>query len=245
MRCKTFLLALVAAVCGAATPIAAPPARPETTEILVAAKALAPGTHFTPASIPHHTAWKTVRTAPPNAVTRERDLSGMMLLKSLKPNEFIRASDAVAWSPTKLPPGMNAVTIDLVGDSVLPRIKPGTRVDIVGKILNRRQNRMAGMTVLPNALVWNVNDPPPVTSASQYTCMMLTRYTLDLNRDGARLIRLAEKANVELSFVLLGEEPAADANAGWSADAVTKWIDDVCREKSLPASTANSRTCPP
>jgi Flp pilus assembly protein CpaB len=237
MKQKNLILMVVAVGCGlvAAFLTSQMSARPKAAEapmveVLVASKELPTGTKFTKDSLKDQVKRKKIPQdqVPEGAVTNELELIDRQLQKTLKLDEDLRGGDTIETKYSMVPPqGKDLITVRLPIDKVTPFIKPGTRIDLIGTGVTRKQ-QVVGMMVLPDVLVMAV-DIETRSSGDSAGRLNIQLTTLALSTEEALLVRMCETANIQLSYILRTEGDSDKRNPldGWSKDKVRKWVENM------------------
>jgi Flp pilus assembly protein CpaB len=234
MKQKNLILMVVAVGCGlvAAFLTSQMSAKPKGSDVvlvdvMVASKELAPGTRFTKDSLKDQVKRKKYKPdeVPGNAVTDEAELIDKQLTKTLRSDDYVSYGDLGTYTPLQLPAGKDLITVRLSTDRTTPFLKAGSRIDIIGTGVTRRQ-QVVGLMVLPNVLVMaeGVNITPPSGRAEGNMNIQLA--SLAVTTEEAMLIRMCETANLQLSCILRSPDDSGDrsANDKWSPDTVKDWL---------------------
>lgn len=236
MKQKNLVLMVVAVGCGLVAAFLTSQmsgrtqAGPPMADIVVAAKELPPGTKFTKESVKD--LLKTVKRNPdslPQNVVSEEELEGKTLIKTLRADDHILATDLGVYEPLKPPAGKELITVKLPIDKMTPFVKPTSRIDLLGTIVSQQQ-KVRGTVLIPKMLVMAI-DVQTMPNPGNGGTINIQMVTLAASQDEAKLIRMAEMAGVNLSFILLGEQGGTEAVKDWSIDQVIKWINDATLER--------------
>lgn len=233
MKQRNLILMVVAVGCGLVAAFltsqmtAKPGQQNPQVEIVVAAKELPPGTKFTKDSLKDLLKKRKVNPndIPQNALMNEEELIDKQLVKTLRADDFVSTGDLGQFAQILPPEGKDLVTIKLPVEKVTPFVKPTSRVDLLGVSLQGSQ-KVRGRVLIPNMLVMAVDTetlPAPGAAGGKQT---IQNVTLAASTDEARLIRMAEAAQVMLSFVLHGENDPGRSSKDWSIEQVIQWLND-------------------
>ncbi len=214
-------------------------------EIIVAAKELTPGTKFTKDSIKDQLKRKKVNVAdvPQNAVMEEAELDEKTLVRSLRADDVLTTTDTGKFELMQAPPGYSMVGIKLPIDKFTQFVKPTSRIDLLGT-LTSHAGKVHGNVLIPDMLVMAVDLETVPESGKPNGSRTIQVVTLAALTDEARLIRMAETAGVQLSFILRSEVTGPSMKpANWDVKEVIKWInkslndelDAVLEVKAAPA----------
>jgi pilus assembly protein CpaB len=218
-------------------------------EILVAAKPLDPGTKFTKDSVKDLVKTKKMQPneVPQNAASSYDDLIDKQLKVTRGVDDHISVADLGVWEGVQPPPGHDLVTVRVPIEYMTPFIKATSRVDMLGIVKTRRGNMVKGTTLIPHMLVMAVDANPTPGDGKQGGALNYQLVTLAAKPDEAMLIRLAENANVQISFTLLNKDAVPPKSGEWTKDKVIKWINDS--QMDAPPSTEREQpqeaTAPP
>ncbi len=203
----------------------------QTREVLVAAKDLNPPTKFTKEALKDLVKWKrmNINDIPENAIESEEELLDMTLHRPVAANVYLQKTD-VNKNEGLVPPvgktGLMSVKLPLA--QVTPFIKPTSRVNLVGTVTNRHNQKVGGRVLIPNMHVMAVDSdyiPAPGAPAGR---MQVQVITLAVSNEEATLIRMAETAGVTMSFVLIGNaELKANEVVEWDINEVISWINEA------------------
>lgn len=235
---KNLILMVVAVGCGLAAAFltsrmsAKPATEPvPTKEVLVAAKDLNPPTKFTKEALKDLVKRKRMNAAdvPDNAIESEEELIDMTLHRPVSANVFLQKSD-VNKNEGLTPPigktGLMSVKLPLA--QVTPFIKPTSRVNLVGTVTNRNNQKVGGRVLIPNMHVMAVDSDYVPAPGAPTGRMQVQVITLAVSNEEATLIRMAETAGVTMSFVLIGKtEEIANTATEWDIQEVIAWINEA------------------
>ncbi len=238
MKQKNLILMVVAVGCGLAAAfltsrMSAKPATEQVPQkdVLVAAKDLNPPTKFTKEALKDLVKRKRMNAAdvPDNAIETEEELIDMTLHRPVTANVFLQKTD-VNKNEGLTPPigksGLMSVKLPLA--QVTPFIKPTSRVNLLGTVTNQNNRKVGGRVLIPNMHVMAVDTNYVPAPGAPTGIMQVQVITLAVSNDEATLIRMAETANVTMSFVLIGKaEEAANTPTEWNIDEVIGWINDA------------------
>jgi len=221
-------------------------------EIIVAAKELTPGTKFTKDSIKDQIKRKKVNVAdvPQNAVMEESELDDKTLVRSLRADDVLTTTDTGKFELIQAPPGYSMVGIKLPIDKFTQFVKPTSRVDLLGT-LTSHAGKVHGNVLIPDMLVMAVDLQTVPESGKPDGSRAIQVVTLAALTDEARLIRMAETAGVQLSFILRSEATGPSMKpANWDVKEVIKWInkslndelDAVLEVKAAPVAPTAPQT---
>ncbi len=221
-------------------------------EIIVAAKELTPGTKFTKDSIKDQLKRKKVNVAdvPQNAVMDESEVDEKTLVRSLRADDVLTTTDTGKFELMQAPPGYSMVGIKLPIDKFTQFVKPTSRVDLLGT-LTSHAGKVHGNVLIPDMLVMAVDLDTVPESGKPNGSRTIQVVTLAALTDEARLIRMAETAGVQLSFILRSEVTGPSMKpANWDVKEVIKWInkslnddlDSVLEVKTAPAVPTTPQT---
>ena len=195
-------------------------------EIIVAAKELTPGTKFTKDSIKDQLKRKKVNVAdvPQNAVMDESEVDEKTLVRSLRADDVLTTTDTGKFELMQAPPGYSMVGIKLPIDKFTQFVKPTSRVDLLGT-LTSHAGKVHGNVLIPDMLVMAVDLQTVPESGKPDGSRTIQVVTLAALTEEARLIRMAETAGVQLSFILRSEATGPSTKpANWDVKEVIKWI---------------------
>jgi Flp pilus assembly protein CpaB len=233
MKQKNLILMVVAVGCGLVaafltSQISGKPKEVPQVEIVAAAKELAPGVKFTKDSMKDLLKRRKVNPneVPQNAFLSEDELDGKTLVKTLRADDFISQGDLGDYRPIVAPEGKSLICLKLPIDKVTPFVKPTSRVDLLGTLLTDT-NKVKGTVLIPNMLVMAVDTETLPAPGTQGGKINIQTVTLAASTDEANLIRMAETANVRLSFLLHGDDDGPKKSTPWSMNAVIEWINNA------------------
>jgi Flp pilus assembly protein CpaB len=193
--------------------------------VLVASKELPPGTVFRKDLLKDQVKRKQVRPedVPENAITSEDDLIEKQLAKLLRADDSIGHGDLKPHKPPIWCGACGGITVRLTADKAAPFLQPGDRIDIIGTGVTRK-NQEVGLTILPHVLVCTdgVDATPPDVRAAGKMTVQLT--SVRVNTEEAMLLRMAETANLRLSFIPRNEESGERNGERWSMELVKEWL---------------------
>lgn len=200
-------------------------------EVMVATKDLNPPTKFTKEALKDLVKWKKMNAAdvPDNAIESEEELIDYSLTRPVAAGVFLQKTD-VSKHDQLLPPtgkaGLMSVKLPLA--QVTPFVKPTSRVNLVGTVLNRNTQKVSGRVLIPNMHVMAVDSEYIPTPGAPAGRTQVQNVTLAINNDEAALIRMCETAGVTMSFVVIGK-PEQDANKmeEWDVNEVIAWINEA------------------
>jgi pilus assembly protein CpaB len=258
---KNLILMVVAVGCGLAAAfltsrMSAKPATDQVPQkdVLVAAKDLNPPTKFTKEALKDLVKRKRMNAAdvPDNAIESEEELIDMTLHRPVSANVFLQKTD-VNKNEGLTPPigktGLMSVKLPLA--QVTPFIKPTSRVNLVGTVTNRNNQKVGGRVLIPNMHVMAVDSdyiPAPGAATGR---MQVQVITLAVSNEEATLIRMAETAGVTMSFVLIGNtQDIANVAEKWDINEVIGWVNDAVAggggssEQKLPETNVTPAPAP-
>ena len=235
---KNLILMVVAVGCGLAAAfltsrMSAKPATDQvpTKEILVAAKDLNPPTKFTKEALKDLVKRKVMKVTdvPDNVIETEEELIDMTLHSPVSANNFFQKSQ-VNKNEGLMPPigktGLMSIKLPLA--QVTPFIKPTSRVNLLGTVTNRNNQRVGGRVLIPNMHVMAVDTNYVPAPGAPTGIAQVQNVTLAVSNEEATLIRMAETAGVTMSFVLIGNtEAIANVQDKWDINEVIGWINEA------------------
>lgn len=235
---KNLILMVVAVGCGLAAAfltsrMSAKPASdlvPQK-DVLVAAKDLNPPTKFTKEALKDLVKRKRMNAAdvPDNAIETEEELIDMTLHRPVAANVFLQKTDVNKNEGLTPPIGKTGLmSIKLPVTAYTPFVKPTSRINLLGTVTNRNNQKVGGRVLIPNMHVMAVDNdyvPAPGAAAGR---MQVQNVTLACSNEEATLIRMAETAGVTMSFVLIANtEAIANTPTEWDMKEVIGWINEA------------------
>jgi pilus assembly protein CpaB len=205
-------------------------------DVIVATKELPPGTKFTKDSLKDQVKKKKIQPTeiPQNAIQAEDELVDKQLIRTLRADDYVGQGDLGTYKQLDPPSGKDLITIRLQVDKVTPFVKSGSRIDLIGTGIGRN-GIVKGMVLIPYMLVMAVDletAPPNGVGAGRMNIQVIT---LAASPEESLLIRLAETANVQLSFILKSDNSSDSSKGPWDRDKVVKWLNDQ-QDSSTPLS---------
>jgi pilus assembly protein CpaB len=213
---------LARSLLGGGTPatVAAPGPRIVTSEVLVAASQLTPGSALTPASVRWQD-WPST-SVDPSFITHNAapDLSkivqGAVVRAPMMAGEPVTATkivhaDTAGFLASQLMPGMRAVSIAISADTGAGGfILPNDRVDVICTVTQQESHRIQSTTILKDVRVLAVDQT--ADDGKDTKSVVARTATLELSPAQVELVERA-KATGTLSLALraLGDSESADA----------------------------------
>jgi len=204
---------------------AKPAAAQAQTEVWVAAKELAPGTKFTKDSIKdqlkkrklnNDAVPETAIVVGPPGENELAELDGQTLNKTLRLDDHLTKGDLGKYASLLPPDGRDLITIRMPVDRMTPFVKPSDRVDLLGTMTTKEQ-KVKGAVLIPNMLVMAVDVEVLKANGGPQGNMANQMVTLAATTEEATLVRMAETANIRLSFILLPESRKVKGTDTWTS----------------------------
>lgn len=233
MKQKNWILMIVAVGCGLVAAFltsqmsGSPAKESPTVDVIVATKELPPGTKFTKDSLKDQVKKKKVQPTevPQNAIQAEEELVDKQLTRTLRTDDYVGQGDLGTYKALDPPSGKDLITIRLSVDKVTPFVKSGSRIDLIGTGVGRN-GIVKGMSLIPYMLVMAVDletAPPTGSGAGRMNIQVIT---LAASPEESLLIRLAETANIQISFILKSDSAPDSSKGTWDKEKVVKWLND-------------------